>query len=162
MIQFSPVGWPQHDTELTPHSAVFEALAPYIKTERQAARWPPRIGSSKEGDMTNILRNLSTARWRPALRAGALAVALAVVASAPLAAQAREEHGGGGGGHGFAGHAYAGHGYVGHGYGGGWHGDGRGWAGYHPGWGWGGYYGPRCAYGYGPYCYPPGLAVTIP
>jgi hypothetical protein len=158
MIRFSPVEWPQHDTELTRASAVFGSAAPYIKTERQAARWPPRIGSSKEGDMTNILRNLSTARWRPALRAGALAVALAAVAGAPIAAQAAGyQHGGGG--HAYGGHGYVGHGYVGHG-GYGW--GGHGWAGYHPGWGWRGYYGPACYPGYGPYCYPPGVTVAIP
>jgi hypothetical protein len=105
--------------------------------------------------MTSLLRNLPNARWRTALRAGALAIALAVVVGAPLAAQAREH---GGGEHGGGGHAFGGHGYVGHGYGGGWHG--HGWGGYHPVWG--GYYGPRCYPGYGPYCYPPGLAVTIP
>jgi len=113
--------------------------------------------------MTGFLRNLPTARWRTALRAGALAAALALVAGAPLTAHAAGwgGHGGGGhaggGGHGFAGHAYGGHGFVGHGYGG-WRGP--GWAGYRPGWG--GYYGPACYPGYGPYCYGPGLTVAIP
>jgi hypothetical protein len=106
--------------------------------------------------MTGVLRNVPTARWRTALRAGAFAAALALVAGAPLTAHAAGWGGHGGGGHGGGGHAYAGHGYVGHGNGWG----GRGWAGYHPGWG--GYYGPRCYYGYGPYCYPPGVTVAIP
>ena len=94
--------------------------------------------------MTNLLRNLPNARWRTALRAGALAVALAVVAGAPLAAQAREgDHGG------WRGHEH--HEWHEH-----------GWRGDHPYWG---YYGPRSyapAYGYYAPGYAPGLTVTIP
>jgi H+/Cl- antiporter ClcA len=45
--------------------------------------------------MFGLARNRSTvSRWRPALRAGAMAAALAVIAGAPLAAQAHEwDHG---------------------------------------------------------------------
>jgi len=45
--------------------------------------------------MFGLARNRSTvSRWRPALRAGAMAAALAVIAGAPLAAQAHAwDHG---------------------------------------------------------------------
>ena len=45
--------------------------------------------------MSGLERTASTSRWRTALRAGALAATLAVVAAAPLAAQAHDwDHGG--------------------------------------------------------------------
>jgi len=97
--------------------------------------------------MTGFLRTASTP-WRNALRAGALAAALAVVAGAPLAAQARDWHEHGGRGHEHWEHHEWHHGY-------------RGYYGprvYDPAYGY--YYAP----GYAPYYPAPGvsLGVTIP
>jgi hypothetical protein len=65
--------------------------------------------------MSGLVRNTSTtSRWRTALRAGALAAALAVVAGVPLAAQAHDwDHRGWHGHHGWHHHPYGGYGYYG-------------------------------------------------
>src|SRR5579862_1075484 len=109
----------------------------------------PRSRSSKEGQMSGFERTQSTTpRWRTALRAGALAAALAVVVGAPLAAQARDfDHGRAEHGREWRGHEWREH----------------EWREHHPYWG--GYYGPRYyapAYGYyAPGYYAPGLSLTI-
>ncbi|MBI3517102.1 MAG: hypothetical protein HY060_23975 [Proteobacteria bacterium] len=93
--------------------------------------------------MTGLVRNTSTSRWRTALRAGALVAALAVVAGAPLAAQAHDRD------HGWRGHeAWRAHewrehhGYWGHPY-------------YAPR-----YYAPTYGY-YAPGYYAPGAALSF-
>ncbi|MBV8169054.1 MAG: hypothetical protein JO021_19830, partial [Alphaproteobacteria bacterium] len=85
--------------------------------------------------MSGVARN-STSRWRKALRVGALAAALGVVAGVPLAAQAHD-------------------GWRGHERHEGWRHE---WREHHPYWG---YYGPRYyapAYGY----YAPGYYAPAP
>ncbi len=97
--------------------------------------------------MSGLVRNTSTSRWRTALRAGALAAALAVVAGVPLAAQAHDwDHGGWRGRE----HAWRGH----------------EWREHHAYWG-RPYYAPRYyapSYGYAPYApgyYAPGAALNF-
>ncbi len=93
--------------------------------------------------MSATARDTSTSRrWRTALRAGALAAALAVVAGVPLAAEAHDWD------HGWRGHEAREHAWREH-----------EWREHHP-WAYG-YYGPRY-YGYAPsyYGYAPGYYVN--
>lgn len=95
--------------------------------------------------MFGLARNLSTSsRWRPALRAGAVAAALAVIGGAPLAAQAHDGDRG-------RGHEWRGH-------------ERHEWREHHP-WGWG-YYAPAPVYGYNYYApgygyYAPGASLNF-
>jgi hypothetical protein len=96
--------------------------------------------------MSGFERTPSTLpRWRNALRAGAVAAALAVVAGAPLAAQAHDwDH------HGRVEHGWRGHEWREH-----------EWREHHPYWG---YYGPRYyapTYGYYAPGYVPGPALSF-